>query len=74
MDPWMDMKRRRGRMAGTPERNGPVMDKLVFLFHRKDGLTRQEFFEHYLDVHAPLGTARHRHHGRLHREPGRHRG
>jgi hypothetical protein len=31
------------------------MDKLLFLFHRKDGLTRQEFFEHYLDVHAPLG-------------------
>jgi hypothetical protein len=31
------------------------MDKLLFLFHRKDGLTRDEFFEHYLDVHAPLG-------------------
>jgi hypothetical protein len=31
------------------------MDKLLFLFHRKDGLTRGEFFEHYLDVHAPLG-------------------
>ena len=31
------------------------MDKLLFLFHRKDGLTREEFFEHYLDVHAPLG-------------------
>jgi EthD domain len=31
------------------------MDKLVFLFHRKDGLTRQEFCDHYLDVHAPLG-------------------
>jgi hypothetical protein len=31
------------------------MDKLMFLFHRKDGLTRDEFFEHYLDVHAPLG-------------------
>lgn len=31
------------------------MDKLVFLFHRKDGLTRDEFWEHYLDVHAPLG-------------------
>ncbi len=31
------------------------MDKLVFLFHRKDGLTRREFFDHYLDVHAPLG-------------------
>jgi hypothetical protein len=27
----------------------------MFLFHRKDGLTRDEFFEHYLDVHAPLG-------------------
>ena len=32
-----------------------VMDKLVFLFQRKDGLTRQEFCDHYLDVHAPLG-------------------
>ena len=31
------------------------MDKLIFLFHRKDGLTREEFAEHYLDVHAPLG-------------------
>ncbi len=31
------------------------MDKLVFLFHRKDGLTREEFFAHYLDVHASLG-------------------
>ena len=31
------------------------MDKLIFFFHRKDGLTRQEFAEHYLDVHAPLG-------------------
>jgi len=31
------------------------MEKLLFLFHRKDGLSRDEFFEHYLDVHAPLG-------------------
>jgi hypothetical protein len=31
------------------------MDKLLFLFHRKDGLSRDEFFEHYVDVHAPLG-------------------
>ena len=31
------------------------MDKLVFFFHRKDGLTRQEFFDHYLEDHAPLG-------------------
>ena len=31
------------------------MDKLIFLFPRKDGLTREEFFAHYLDVHAPLG-------------------
>jgi EthD domain len=31
------------------------MPKLIFLFHRKDGLTREEFFEHYLEVHAPLG-------------------
>jgi len=31
------------------------MDKLIFLFPRKDGLTRDEFFAHYLDVHAPLG-------------------
>ena len=27
----------------------------MFLFHRKDGLTREQFFEHYLEVHAPLG-------------------
>jgi hypothetical protein len=31
------------------------MDKLMFLFHRKDGLTRDEFWDHYLEVHAPLG-------------------
>ncbi len=31
------------------------MDKLLFFFHRKPGLTRAEFSEHYLDVHAPLG-------------------
>lgn len=27
----------------------------MFLFHRKDGLTRGEFWDHYLEVHAPLG-------------------
>ena len=27
----------------------------MFLFHRKDGLSRDEFSEHYLEVHAPLG-------------------
>jgi hypothetical protein len=32
-----------------------ALDKLVFLFRRKDGLTREEFHEHYLDHHAPLG-------------------
>jgi EthD domain len=31
------------------------MDKVLFLFHRKPGLTRQEFFDHYLQDHAPLG-------------------
>jgi hypothetical protein len=31
------------------------MEKLMFLFHRKDGLTHEAFAEHYLDVHAPLG-------------------
>ncbi len=33
------------------------MEKVVFLFPRKDGLTREEFFDHYLQVHAPLGLA-----------------
>jgi hypothetical protein len=33
------------------------MDKLIFLFPRKPGLTREEFFAHYLEVHAPLGLA-----------------
>jgi hypothetical protein len=32
-----------------------TLDKLMFLFPRKEGLTRDEFFEHYLEVHAPLG-------------------
>ena len=31
------------------------MEKLLFLFPRKQGLTRDEFFDHYLEVHAPLG-------------------
>jgi hypothetical protein len=31
------------------------LEKLIFLFPRKAGLTREEFFAHYLDVHAPLG-------------------
>jgi hypothetical protein len=31
------------------------LDKVVFLFRRKDGLTRDEFHEHYLEEHAPLG-------------------
>ncbi len=31
------------------------MDKLLFFFRRKDGLTRQEFYDHYLQDHAPLG-------------------
>jgi hypothetical protein len=33
------------------------VEKLLFLFPRKHGLTRQEFFDHYLDVHAPLGLS-----------------
>ena len=32
-----------------------ALDKVVFLFRRKDGLTREEFHEHYLGHHAPLG-------------------
>ena len=31
------------------------MDKVLFLFQRKNGLTHEEFAEHYLEVHAPLG-------------------
>ena len=31
------------------------LDKVLFFFRRKDGLSRDEFHEHYLDVHAPLG-------------------
>jgi hypothetical protein len=31
------------------------MEKVMFLFPRKQGLTREEFFDHYLQVHAPLG-------------------
>ena len=42
-----------GRDAGA-EWTGEL-EKLLFLFHRKDGLSRDEFFEHYLEVHAPLG-------------------
>jgi hypothetical protein len=31
------------------------MDKVLFFFRRKDGLTRDEFHRHYLEQHAPLG-------------------
>jgi hypothetical protein len=31
------------------------VDKIVFLMGRKDGLTREQFFEHYLEVHTLLG-------------------
>jgi EthD domain-containing protein len=31
------------------------MDKVVFFFRRKDGLSRDEFHDHYLHQHAPLG-------------------
>jgi hypothetical protein len=30
-------------------------DKVVFFFTRKDGLSREEFHDHYLHHHAPLG-------------------
>jgi hypothetical protein len=32
-----------------------ALDKVVFLFRRKDGLSREEFHDHYLHHHAPLG-------------------
>ena len=31
------------------------MDKLIFFFQRKPGTTRQFFYDHYLQEHAPLG-------------------
>jgi hypothetical protein len=31
------------------------MEKLLYSFHRKPGLSRAEFFAHYLQNHAPLG-------------------
>ncbi|HEY7136122.1 MAG TPA: EthD domain-containing protein [Acidimicrobiia bacterium] len=31
------------------------MQKLIFLFGRKPGLSHDEFARHYLEVHAPLG-------------------
>jgi hypothetical protein len=31
------------------------MEKVLFFFQRKDGLTRQEFRDHYLEEHAPRG-------------------
>src|SRR4051794_3462063 len=31
------------------------MDKLLFFFARKEGLTRADFHRHYLEQHAPLG-------------------
>jgi hypothetical protein len=31
------------------------VDKVIFFFSRKDGLSRDEFHDHYLHQHAPLG-------------------
>jgi EthD domain len=31
------------------------VDKVVFFFSRKDGLSREEFHDHYVHEHAPLG-------------------
>lgn len=31
------------------------MEKTIFLFRRKDGVSRDEFAQHYIQVHAPLG-------------------
>lgn len=31
------------------------MDKCVFLYRRKEGLSRPEFFRHYIRIHSPLG-------------------
>ena len=31
------------------------MEKLMYFFHRQPELTRAEFFDHYLNHHAPLG-------------------
>jgi hypothetical protein len=42
-----------GRDAGAEWTR--LMDKLVFLFQRKAGLTHDEFADHYLNVHALLG-------------------
>jgi len=32
-----------------------ALDKVVFFFRRKHGLSREEFHEHYVGHHAPLG-------------------
>jgi len=31
------------------------MDKIIFFFQRKPGTTRESFYDHYLEDHAPLG-------------------
>ena len=31
------------------------MEKLAFLFRRKPGATREDFFRHYITNHSPLG-------------------
>jgi EthD domain-containing protein len=36
------------------------VEKLLFFMGRKDGLSRQEFFDHYLQVHTLLGMRVHR--------------
>jgi hypothetical protein len=37
-----------------PKREDKV-EKLVFIFRRKPGTTRHEYFDHYLEVHSQLG-------------------
>jgi hypothetical protein len=50
------VKKAQDRRAVEKPRTGECrMEKLVFVFRRKAGLSRAEFHEHYVQNHSPLG-------------------
>lgn len=43
--------------TANAQRDAAPMVKLVFLLHRKPGMTAEEFHRYWRDVHGPIGAA-----------------
>src|ERR1700751_397899 len=48
--------RLRGRMKTKPTESKLAMIKLVYCIGKKEGLTDQEFFDYWKNVHGPIGS------------------